>query len=116
MFQDGIVDGQVGIARIVLGHVLQLLLVGVVRVLKLQVTQHAGEDILEAQRQVSAVSDKHARIPVELATLHEHLGKTALGFLGKRLDAEHIGLTAQVTQLDISIARLWSRRFHAHHQ
>ena len=116
MFQDGIVDGQVGIAWVVLGDVLQFLLIGVVGILKFQVTQYAGEYLLKALGQVSSVRDKHTRVPIEFATLHEHLCKLTLRLLCERLHAEHLRLATQVAQLDIAIAWLRTRGLHPHHQ
>ena len=116
VFQDGIVYRQVGIARIVLCHVLQLLVITVFRLLKLQVAQHTGEDALKTLCQLARVDHKDARIPVELATLHKHLGKLALRLLSERVHRVQIGLATQVTHLDITIAGLRTRRLHTHRQ
>ena len=116
VLEDGIVDGEVGIAGIVLGDIVELFLVAVGGVLDLEVAEHGGEDMLEGVGELAAVGHEDARIPIELATLHEHGGKLALGFLSERLDLEDVGLAAEVAHLDIAIAGLGARGLDTHGQ
>lgn len=72
--------------------------------------------MLESHDQVLGIRDKDTCIPIELATLHEHLGKVAFRFLCERLHLEHLRLAAQVAQLYITIAGLRPCRLDAHCQ
>ena len=65
---------------------------------------------------LTRVRQEHTRVPIKLATFHEHLGKLAFRFLSKRLHLIDVGLTAQVAHLDISVARLRSCRYDADSQ
>ena len=114
VLEEGIVDGEVGIAGVVLLDILQLFVVVVGGLLELEVAQHTGEDALKALGELAGVGKEDARVPIELATLHEHLGKGTLGFLCERLDLEDVGFAAEVAHLDIAVAWLGARGLDTH--
>ena len=81
MFQDGIVDGEVRVAWIVLSDIFHFFVIAVLGLFKLQIAQHAWEDALETLCQFTTVCDKDACVPVELTAFHEHGGKLTLRLL-----------------------------------
>ena len=116
LLQYRIVERKVRITRIIRFNILQLLVQRIARMLNLQVAQHLRENLLKSQNQVLGIGDEDARIPIELTTLHEHLGKIALRFLRKRLHLKHLRLAAQVAQLDVTVSWLRSCRLDTHRQ
>ena len=59
------------------------------------------------------IEEEQAGVPIELATVYENLGKVALRLLGKRLHLVE-SFAHRIAQLDVSIARLRTGRFHTH--
>ena len=72
--------------------------------------------MLEVLNQVACVRYEDTRVPVELATLHEHLREVALRLFRERFYLVNLGLATQVAQLDIAIAGLRPCRLHTHRQ
>ena len=85
------------------------------RVALVEVAQHAGEEGAERVVEEARVGEKHTRVPVELATLHKHAGKFAVGLLCERLHAVDL-VAGHFAFLDIAVAWLRTGGLDAHRE
>ena len=114
LLQNAIVDRQIGELREILIDKIQFLIARDPHALFVNHAKHHWQYLLQTLYQITHIGEKHTRVPVKLSTVDKHLGKLPVGFLCERLHLIQILDAGLLAQLDITVARLRSRRLHTH--
>ena len=113
LVEHACLDGYIGIGGETLRHVGRLLLKRGVWVLLVESGEHGGQELGKHLLDGLGIGGEDAGVPQELAAVHEHLGKLAIGLLGEAPHVEDVCLH-RLVGLYVTIARLWPGGFHSH--
>ena len=115
LLQYAMVYRHVGVGGEVLFHIVVLILNAEARVLCVELTQHRWQELAEVLVETVDVGKEKARVPVELAAVHEHLCELAVRLLRERLHLVHV-VGSTLAQLNVAISRLRTCGFDTHRQ